>query len=67
MCSLLAESEFVEADVTYNETREYPYLFNMVAFNYVTMDWVVVSRVRMNKQDVSCCLWIGVFKNICQM
>ena len=25
----------------------------MVAFNYVTMDWVVVSRIRMNKQDAS--------------
>ena len=53
MCSLLAESEFVEADVTYNETREYPYLFSMVAFNYMTIDWVVISRVRMNKQDSS--------------
>ena len=53
MSSLLAESEFVEADITYNETREYPYLFNMVAFSYITMDWVVVSRVRMNKQDAS--------------
>ena len=53
MSSLLAESEFVEADITYNETREYPYLFNMVAFSYITMDWVVVSRVRMTKQDAS--------------
>ena len=53
MCSLLAKSEFVEADITFNETREYPYLFNMVAFNYVTMDWVVVSRIRMNKQDAA--------------
>ena len=51
MSSLLAKSEFVEANITYNETREYPYLFNMVAFNYVTMDWVVVSHVRTNKQD----------------
>ena len=25
----------------------------MVAFNYVTMGWVVVSRVRMDKQDAS--------------
>ena len=53
MSSLLAESEFVEADITYNKTREYPYLFNMVAFSYITMDWVVVNRVRMNKQDAS--------------
>ena len=51
MSSILAESEFIEADITYNETKEYPYLFNVVAFNDVTLDWVVVSRVRMDKQD----------------
>lgn len=45
MTDLLSKSDFVEADITYNETREYPYLFNMVAFNYTTMDWMVVSRV----------------------
>jgi hypothetical protein len=39
--------------LAYNETQEYPYLFNMVAFSYITMDWVVVSRVRMTKQDSS--------------
>ena len=53
MSSLLANSEFVEADITYNETRQYRYLFNIVAFNYTTMDWVVVSRVRMDKQDTN--------------
>ena len=35
----------------FNETKEYPYLVNVVAFNDVTLDWVVVSRVRMDKQD----------------
>ena len=50
MTEILSKSEFVEADITYNETREYPYLFNMVAFNYTTMDWVVVSRVRLTRQ-----------------
>ena len=34
--SLLAESEFIEADITYNESRGYRYLFNAVAFNYIT-------------------------------
>ena len=53
MCSLLAKSEFVEADIAFNETREYPYLFNLMAFNYVTIDWVVVSRICMNKQDAT--------------
>ena len=50
MTDLLSKSEFVEADITYNETREYPYLFNMVAFNYTTMSWMVVSRVRLTRQ-----------------
>ena len=31
MCSLLAESEFVEADVTYNETQGYPYFVQYVS------------------------------------
>ena len=68
MSSLLAESEFVEADITYiNETREYPYLFNMVAFSYVTMDWVIVSRVRMTKQDASAyCLAYSKTFNRCK-
>ena len=43
MSSILAESDFIEADITYNETREYPYLFNVLSFNYVTLDWAVVS------------------------
>ena len=50
MTDLLSKSDFVEADIMYNETREYPYLFNMVAFNYTTMDWMVVSRVRLTRQ-----------------
>ena len=51
MAEILSKSEFVEADITYNETREYPYLFNMVAFNYTTMDWMVISRVRLTRQN----------------
>ena len=41
-----------------NETKEYPYLFNAAAFNETTMDWVVVSRVRLTKQ----CLLFGISK-----
>ena len=50
MSQLLANSEFIEADITFNETKEYPYLFNIVAFDEVTMQWTIVSRVRMDKQ-----------------
>ena len=50
MLRILSKSEFVEADVTFNETREFPYLFNMVAFGDVTMEWAVVSRVRLDKE-----------------
>ena len=51
MSEVLSKAEFIEADITFNETKEYPYLFNVVAFNDTTMEWIVVSRVRMNKQD----------------
>ena len=51
MCQVLSTSDFVEADITFNESLEYPYLFNMVAFDEVTMEWTTVSRNRMDKQD----------------
>ena len=50
MSSLLARAEFVEADITFNGSREYPYLFNLVAFDDRTLAWAVVSRVRLDKQ-----------------
>jgi len=37
MSKTLAHAEFVAADKTSNETKEYPYVFNMVAFNQATM------------------------------
>ena len=47
MSEILSKTEFIEADITYNEAKEYSYLFNAVAFNVTTMDWVVVNRVRL--------------------
>jgi len=43
MSEILFKTEFIESDITYNETKEYPYLFNAAVFNEVTMDWVVIS------------------------
>ena len=51
MSKILARAEFVETDITFNETKEYPYVFNMVAFNQITIEWMVVSRVRMTRED----------------
>ena len=53
MRQILYTSEFVETDITFNESLEYPYLFNMVAFDEVTMEWTIVSRIRMDKQDAN--------------
>ncbi len=38
MSSILEKSEFVEADITFNETKEYLYLFNLVAFDDVALE-----------------------------
>ena len=53
MSEIFAKSEFIEADINYNETKEYPYLFNIAAFDDVTMQWTVVSRVRIDRQGNS--------------
>ena len=65
MSEILSKAEFIEADITY-ETKEYPYLFNTAAFNETIMDWVVVSRVRLTKQDHSAyCLAFSKTFNKC--
>ena len=50
MSTTLASSPFIETDITYIETKEYPYLFNATAFDRITMHWMVVCRVRITKQ-----------------
>ena len=50
MSKLLSKAEFAEADITFNETYEYHYLFNLAVFDDITMEWAVVSRVRMDKE-----------------
>lgn len=51
MCDILCSADFLEADVTYNENTEYKYLFNLAAFNSVTMEWMVVARTRMTSES----------------
>lgn len=68
MSEILSKAESIEADITYNETKEYPYLFNAAAFNETTMDWVVVSRVRLTKQDhIAYCLAFSKTFNKCSL
>ena len=50
MVKIGSEAEFIQCDITYDDLKEYPYLFNAVAFNFVTMEWMVIARVRLNKQ-----------------
>ena len=37
MPKILVSSPFIESDITYNDTKEYPYLFSATAFDPVTM------------------------------
>jgi hypothetical protein len=49
MLELLAESEFIQADVTFPKTRVFPYLLNMVAYNPKRCEFQVVAGVLMSK------------------
>ena len=51
MCKLLAEADFLETDTTYNENTELTYLFNATVFDYKTMKWAAVARMRGNKES----------------
>ena len=51
MCKLLAEADFLETDMTYNENTELSYLFNATVFDYKTMKWAVVTHMRGNKES----------------
>ena len=37
-------AEFLQIDITYNENSEYHCLVNAVAFNEITLEWMVVSE-----------------------
>ena len=53
MENILASSDFIQCDITYDDCTDYPYIFNAVAFNNVTMEWMVIGRLRLNKQNAS--------------
>ena len=53
MTKVACDADFIQADITYDDCREYLYLFNAVAFNKVTMDWMVIGRIRLNSQSAS--------------
>ena len=42
---------FIEADITYDETNQFPYTFNVTAFDDVLLQWVVVGRIQVTSQS----------------
>ena len=55
MAKIAATSEFIQTDITYDESREYPYLFNAVAFDQITVEYTVIARVRLSQQSAEAC------------
>ena len=53
MAKVASEADFIQCDITYDDCRDYPYIFNAVAFNKVSMEWMVVARLRLDAQTAS--------------
>lgn len=51
MIKVADSAEFMQCDIMYDETGEYPYLFNAVVFNDTLMEWMIIGRIRLNKQN----------------
>ena len=53
MTQIAAKADFIETDITYDHMMEYKYLFNAVAFNHQTMEWMVIARIWLDQQGAS--------------
>ena len=53
MSKVMASADFIQVDVTYGENSVLPYLFNATAFDEITMKWVIIARMRCNKENTS--------------
>jgi len=53
MSKVMAGADFMQVDVTYGENSVLPYLFNATAFNETTMKWVIIARMRCNKENAT--------------
>ena len=51
MSKVMAAADFIHTNVTFGENRALPYLFNATAFDEVKMKWVIVTRLRCNKEN----------------
>lgn len=50
MADVASRADFIQCDITYDNCKDYPYIFNAVAFDTVSMEWIVVARLRLSTQ-----------------
>ena len=62
MSGILAKTDYIEVDTTYNEKTDLPYLFNVTTFDYKIMRRIAVARVRSNKKNAH--FYATAFKEI---
>lgn len=53
MLEVLNDAMVIEADVTFPGAKSFPYVLNMVSFNYETLIYQAVARVLMTSLTVS--------------
>lgn len=53
MLEVLNEARIIQADVTFPGAKSFPYVLNMVSFNYETLTHQVVARVLMTSLTMS--------------
>ena len=51
MAIIATDTDFILCDITYDDCKAYPYIFNAVAFNKICTEWTVTARLRLDKQS----------------
>ena len=52
MSQIASQADFIRCDLTYDSSKEYLYIFNAVAFNNSSIEWIVVARIRLDAQYI---------------
>ena len=63
MAEIAATADFIQTDITYDHMQCYKYLFHAVGFNHVTMEWMIIARIWINKVQMLMRLDLESFLN----
>ncbi|XP_078371074.1 uncharacterized protein LOC144654724 [Oculina patagonica] len=66
MAKILSSADFIVVDVTFPSVADFPYLLNVVAFNHLTMEYMICGRANLDRLTAEAyqVAFSGIFKAV---